>query len=182
MADDADAGTEPVTGDTAPERSQPRPVRAALILGAVVIAVLGGLVGWLGMRATSSNEQAAQRDLFLSVGRQGALDLTTIEAADADGAVQRILDSSTGAFHDDFKKNSGPFVEVLKQTQSSSQGTVTEAAVESLSDDQAQVLVTVAIKTVTPGQPDQPERLWRMRIGVQKSDDGAKVSEVVFVN
>ncbi len=182
MADDADAVTRQLTQGAEPDRAGARPVRAALILGLVMVAVLGGLIGWLGMRSVSSNEQAAQRELFLNVGRQGALNLTTIEASDADGAVQRILDSSTGAFHDDFKNNSGPFLEVLKQTQSSSQGTVTEAAVESLSEDRAQVLVTVAIKTVTPGQPDQPERLWRMRIGVQKSDDGAKVSEVVFVN
>lgn len=182
MADDADAVTRQLTEGAEPDRAGARPVRVALILGLVTVAVLGGLIGWLGVRSAATNDLAAQRELFLSAGRQGALDLTTIEASDADAAVQRILDSSTGAFHDDFKNNSGPFLEVLKETRSSSRGTVTEAAVESLSEDRAQVLVTVGIKTVTPGEPDQPERLWRMRIGVQKSGAGAKVSEVVFVN
>jgi Mce-associated membrane protein len=182
VADDADARTRPLTYH--PDLDQPgaHAVRLAIVVGVVVVAVMGALAGWLGMRSGASSEQDAQRELFLSVGRQGALDLTTIEADDAEAAVQRILDSSTGAFHDDFKKNSGPFLDVLKKTQSSSQGTITEAGVESLSDDQGQVLVTVSIKTITPGVPDQPARLWRMRIGVQKAEDGAKVSDVVFVS
>lgn len=178
MADDADASGRQLTYIA----DETQTVRLALVVGVVVVAAVGALAGWLGMQSVASSEQTAQRELFLNVGRQGALDLTTIEADDAETAIHRILDSSTGAFHDDFKSNSGPFLEVLRKTQSSSQGTITEAGVESLSDDQAQVLVTVSIKTVTPGVPDQPARLWRMRIGVQKADDGAKVSAVGFVS
>ena len=179
MADDADASGRQLTVH---RRARRRRCGSPLVVGLVVVAAVGALAGWLGMQSVASSEQAAQRELFLNVGRQGALDLTTIEADDAEAAIHRILDSSTGAFHDDFKNNSGPFLEVLRKTQSSSQGTITEAGVESLSDDQAQVLVTVSIKTVTPGVPDQPARLWRMRIGVQKADDGAKVSDVGFVS
>lgn len=178
MADDADASGRQLT-DVA---DKPQAVRIALVVGLVVVAAVGALTAWLGMQSVASSERAAQRELFLSVGRQGALDLTTIEAADADAAIQRILDSSTGAFHHDFKNNAGQFVDVVKKTQSSSQGTITEAGVESLAGDQAQVLVTVSIQTITPGVPDQPARLWRMRIGVQKADDGAKVSDVGFVS
>ena len=185
MADDADALTRQLTyiaDEVEPHGRDSQAVRLALVVGLVMVAAVGALAGWLGMQSVASDEQAAQRELFLSVGRQGALDLSTIDADDAEVAIQRILDSSTGAFHDDFKTNSGPFLDVVKKTQSSTQGTITEAGVESLSDDQAQVLVTVSIKTVTPGVPDQPARLWRMRIGVQKADDGAKVSDVAFVS
>jgi Mce-associated membrane protein len=187
VADDADASTRQLTdiadaAEVEPRDRDSRTVQLALIVGLVVVAAVGALAGWLGMQSAESREQAAQRELFLNVGRQGALDLTTIAADDAEAAIQRILDSSTGTFRDDFENNSGPFLDVLKKTQASSQGTITEAGVESLSGDQAQVLVTVSIKTVTPGVPDQPARLWRMRIGVQKADDGAKVSDVAFVS
>jgi Mce-associated membrane protein len=184
-ADTSEDDLDPVGEMTEPAKSpvrQATATRLAVTVGLIVIAALGGVTAWLSTEAHRSNQQEAQRALFLSVGRQGALNLTTIKSADADAAVQRILDSSTGAFHDDFQKNAGPFVDVLKETQSSTEGTITEAGVESLAEGRAQVLVAVSIKTVTPGSPEAPPRLWRMRLGIQKVDDGAKVSDVQFVS
>jgi len=54
--------------------------------------------------------------------------LTTIDYNEADADVQRILNSTTGSFYDDFSKRSQPFVDVVKQARSKSEGTVTEAA------------------------------------------------------
>jgi Mce-associated membrane protein len=39
----------------------------------------------------------------------------------------------------------------------------------------------VTVKTSNAGAPEQAPRAWRMRISVQKVDDGAKVSNVEFV-
>src|SRR5262249_24926112 len=113
--------------------------------------------------------------------RQGAVDLTTISYLHADADMQRILDSSTGTFHDDFQKRSQPFISVVKQAQADSQGTVTEAALESEQGDQAQVLVAFTVKPTTARAADPRPRLWRMRIAVQKTGDGAKVANVSFV-
>ena len=96
--------------------------------------------------------------MFLQVGRQGALNLTTIDFAEADTDIQRILDSATGTFYDDFSKRSQPFVDVVKQAHSKSVGTVTEAGLESASADQAQVLVAVSVKTSNAGAAEQPAR------------------------
>ncbi|BBY40102.1 hypothetical protein MMAN_42360 [Mycobacterium mantenii] len=95
--------------------------------------------------------------------------------------MQRILDSATGTFYDDFKKRSPAFSEVVKQAHSKSQGTVTEAGLESDDNNQAQVLVAVTVKTSTAGAAEQQPRRWRMRISVQKVGDGAKVSSVECV-
>jgi Mce-associated membrane protein len=70
---------------------------------------------------------------------------------------------------------------VVKHTQSKSEGTVTAAGLESQSDDQAQVLVAVTVQTTNAGSGEQEPRAWRMRISVEKVDDAAKVSNVVFV-
>jgi Mce-associated membrane protein len=51
--------------------------------------------------------------------------------------VLRILDSATGTFYDDFSKCSQPFVHVVKQAQSKSVGTVTEAGIESETANEA---------------------------------------------
>jgi Mce-associated membrane protein len=55
-----------------------------------------------------------------------------------DADIQRILNSSIGAFHDDFQKRSQPFIDTLKQAQSTSTRTVTAAGLESLGDNEAQ--------------------------------------------
>jgi Mce-associated membrane protein len=148
---------------------------------ALVVLGLAGLVGWLGWQAYQSHHIAAQRALFVQVARQGAVNLTTIDFAHAENDVQRILDSATGLFYDDFSKRSQPFVEVVKQAQSKSQGTVTEAGLESETSTDAQVLVAVSVKTSSAGAAEQAPRAWRMRISVHKVGDQPKVSNVEFV-
>jgi Mce-associated membrane protein len=157
------------------------PVRLATILGLVAVVALAALTGWLGFRAYESRKAADERNLFLQVGRQGALNLTTIDWEHADSDVQRILDSATGSFYDDFQNRSAPFVQVVKQAKSKSVGSVNEAGVESESGDEAQVLVAVTVKTSNAGAAEQEPRSWRMRITVQKMGDQAKVSNVEFV-
>ncbi|MGV0717540.1 tetratricopeptide repeat protein [Mycolicibacterium sp. XJ662] len=156
-------------------------VRLATIVGVVLVLGLGGLVGWLGYQAYEAHQADEQRQLFVQVGRQGALNLTTIDWENAEEDVQRILDSATGTFYDDFQQRSAPFVEVVKQAQSKSEGTITEAGLESVSGDEGQVLVAVTVNTSNAGAPEQQPRSWRMRITVQKIDDEAKVSNVEFV-
>jgi Mce-associated membrane protein len=156
-------------------------VRLAMIAGLVAAVALAALTGWLGFRTYQSKQADEQRSLYLQVGRQGALNLTSIDWQQADANVQRILDSATGTFYDDFQKRAGPFVEVVKQAQSKSVGTIAEAGLESVSDNSAQVLVAVTVKTSNAGAPEQQPRAWRMRISVQKVGDEAKVSNVEFV-
>jgi Mce-associated membrane protein len=158
-------------------------LKLAMLAGLVLVVALAGLTGWLGFRSYQSNKADEQQKLFLQVGRQGALNLTTIDWQEADKDVQRILDSATGTFYDDFQKRSQPFVEVVKQAQSKSVGSIAEAGLEqnSITDNGAQVLVAVTVKTSNAGAPDQQPRAWRMRISVQKVGDEAKVSNVEFV-
>ncbi|WP_202377358.1 hypothetical protein [Mycobacterium paraintracellulare] len=176
-------GTEAdVDGDAErPRRKRLSGLGLATALSAAVIAALGSLVGWWGYRTYEMRQAQAQRNLFVAVARQGALDLTSIDYSKVDADVQRILDSSVGTFHDDFQKRSQPFTDVVKKAQSKSEGTITGAGLESQDGDQAQVLVAVSVKTSTAGAPEQDPRRWRMRIVVQKVGNGAKVSDVRFV-
>jgi Mce-associated membrane protein len=156
-------------------------LRLALTATTVAVVALGALVGWLGLRAHQSQQTDQQRAVYLAAARQGALNLTTISYTEVDADIKRILDSATGEFYDDFQKRSQPFVEVVKQSQSKSQGTVTESALESVHGDVAQALVSVAVTTSTAQAAQQQPRAWRMRISVQKMGDTAKVSNVEFV-
>jgi Mce-associated membrane protein len=158
-----------------------RPRRAALVVGLLIVLALGSLVGWLGFRTYHAHEAMEQRELFLQAGRQGAINMTTIDFAEADADIRRILDSATGTFYDDFSQRSKPFVDAVKQAQAKSVGTVTAAGLESVSADQAQALVAVSVKTSNAGVAEDHPRAWRMRISVQKIGDQTKVSNVEFV-
>jgi Mce-associated membrane protein len=181
--DDAEAEDYDAEDEAADTPAKPRMshVRLAMIAGLVLVLALGGLSGWLGFRAYQSHQADEQRKLFLQVGRQGALNLTSINFENAEADVQRILDSATGTFYDDFQKRAQPFIDVVKQAQSKSVGTIAEAGLESSSENDADVLVAVTVKTSNAGAPEQEPRAWRMRISVQKVGDEAKVSNVEFV-
>jgi len=181
-AEDEDTGAE-AGEDSAATVAMPtkRAVRLALAVGSVALIGLSALVGWFGYRDSQIHHASEQRNLFLQVGRQGALNLTTIDWEHAETDVQRVQHSATGAFYDDFSKRSQAFVEVVKKTQAKSIGTITEAGMESESADEAQVLVAVSVKTSNSVAAEQEPRFWRMRITVHKTDDGAKVSNVAFV-
>lgn len=153
-----------------------------IAVGVAIIVALLGLGGWLGFRVHQDDQVQAQRNLYVQVARQTAINLTTIDYTEVDADIKRVLDSATGAFHDEFQNRSQPFVEVVKKVQSKSEGTISEAGLLSYTKDQAQVLVAVAVKTsMAAAPPDQEPRRWRMRLTVDKTGDSAKVSNVEFV-
>lgn len=181
--DDLSDAAAPHDDGARSKRSWPRltPLRLGLLTGVVMMAALAALIGVLGVRAHHAHQSTQLRALYLQVGRQGAVNLTTIDWHHADDDVQRILASATGSFYDDFAQRSAPFVEVVMKVQSISTGTVTVAGVESSTDNDAQVLVAVNVETTTSEAPQQTPRAWRMRISVQKVGNDVKVSNVEFV-
>lgn len=152
-----------------------------LVVGVVAVLALSGLGGWLGYGVYRDRQDGVLRNEFLAAGRQGALNLTTIDYTHADADVQRILDSSTGQFRDDFSKHAPAFIDVVKRAQSKTRGSITDAGVESSTGESARVLVAVSVNTTNAGASDQAPRHWRMRVDVQKVGDTMKVSNVGFV-
>jgi Mce-associated membrane protein len=171
------ADAEVGTAHAAPGLSARRSIAAAL----VITVAIAGLVGWLGYRAYESHREQLRHLMFLQTARQGALNLTTISYTEVEADVQRIITSATGTFRDDFQRRSQPFIDVVKQAQSTSQGSITEAAVESEDRHSAQVLLAVTVNTTIAGVPEPQPRAWRMRISVEQVGDSAKVSNVEFV-
>jgi Mce-associated membrane protein len=174
------------TGDDDAESPSPQSgrvpgFRLALIVGLVTILALAALAGWFGYGVYQTHQTDKMRSLYLAVARQGALNLTTINYTEADADIQRILDSSTGQFYDDFSKRAPAFVEVVKQAQAKTDGSIVEAGLESFNGDSARVLVAVRVTTSNKGVTDAQPRHWRMRIDVQKVAQTVKVANVGFV-
>jgi Mce-associated membrane protein len=184
-SDDDFETDEPQADDSTPKRSVAEWFsgrRALVAVGAAVVVALAGIAGWLGYRVHEDRQTQAQRSLYVQVARQTAINLTTISYSEVDADIKRILDSATGAFHDEFQNRSGPFIDVIKKVQSKTEGTIAEAGLLNSTDNQGQVLVAIAVKTSMAGAPaDQEPRRWRMRITVDRNGGGAKVSKVEFV-
>lgn len=193
--DDADASVEDATPDadddkpaasddealaflkhTAPKRDN-RAV-AALVAGIVVVAALGALVTWLGQRELQMRRDDALQERYLTTGKQVAVNLTTIDYRHVDDDVKRVLDTSTGAFFDEFKEHSAAVADSVKQQQSVSVGTITEAGVDSVTDTKGVVLVAVKVHTEVGNGPPQRDHYWRVRLTLQKVGDSVKVSNV----
>ena len=174
-ADQADQADEAGYSDDGP-----RPARR-VIAGLAVLAALVGLNVWLGFRDYQSRHGDRVRSEMVEAARQGAINLTTIDHEHVDEDVQRILDSSTGSFRDDFAARAKPFGEAARRAQSKSVGTVTEAGLESISGDEGRVLVAMTVMTSNRGVPEQQPQGWRMRVTVVRVDDEPKVSKVEFV-
>jgi Mce-associated membrane protein len=178
---DSQSAARDDTGPPAPKAGRTG-MRAGVITVAIVLAALVGLGSWLGQQIVKDRRAEAQRQMLVAAGRQAALNLTTIDYTTVDTDITRILDSSKGTFHDDFQNRSAPFIEAVTESKSKSEGTVTEAGLESQDGDEAQVLVAVAVKTSTAGVAEPQPRAWRMRITVaHNADHDAKVSNVQFV-
>lgn len=179
---DLDHGLDDSTSaQDARRRRRMSTVGAATLVGLVMAALLVSLAGWLGFRTYEAQRAQKQQAAFLQVGRQAALNLTTIDWHHADEDVRRILDSTTGTFHNDFEKRAPVLVDAVRQAQSTSAGTIADAGLESESENAAQVLVAVSVKTSLAGVAMAEPRRWRMRVSVEKSGDLTKVSNVEFV-
>lgn len=150
----------------------------------VVIAGLAALVaitGWLGWRDIEVRRTEANREQMVAAGRAGLIALTTIDHQEVDAAVQRILDSSTGGFREDFETRSEEFKDAARKAQSKSVGTVTEAGWESAEGDLGRVLVALTVMTTNRGVPERQPKAWRTRVTVTKQGGEFKVAAVEFI-
>lgn len=192
-ADDANSGEE--VSDETPEdaESDAKPARSrrrlrfpslSVTWKAAVIILICAFVGasgymmWQRHEATERNQRVAN---FVAGARQGVVNMTSLDFNRAKEDVQRVIDSSTGQFRDDFQQRAKDFTTVVEQSKVVTQGTVNAAALQSIDGNSAIVLVAATSRiTNAAGAKDEP-RNWRLRVTV--TDDGGqyKMSKMEFV-
>jgi len=173
-------------------QARPGPARGAvvaLVAGLVVLAATMGVAIWQGI-ALFAEKRTAQpvasadadnRAEAMTAAKDVAVDLTTVNWQTIDQDVQRILDNSTGQFHDDFAERRTDYADVVRDAKTTSVGTVSQAGVEKIAPDDATVLVALQSTSSTPDAPKQEPRQWRMRITLDRVDGRYLASDVEFV-
>jgi Mce-associated membrane protein len=162
-------------------RAHPRIARGLAVVAVVVICGLLATSGYMIWYNHAAVEQRQSSAAFAAAARQGVINMLSLDFNKAKEDVQRVIDSSTGEFRDDFQKRAGDFTTVVEQSKAVTEGTVTATAVESMSKDSAVVLV-LATERVTnaAGAKDEP-RAFRLRVAVARDGDQIKLSKVEFV-
>lgn len=144
----------------------------------VGLLVLSGLMIWNHRQAQHREQLTAE---YTAAARQTVVTLMSLDFNHAQDAVKSILDNSTGEFREDFEAQSKDFVKLAQDAKVVTEANVTGAAVDSMSDDKAVVLVAVNTKvTNTTGANKQP-RPWRVAVNLVREGDQIKLSKVEFV-
>src|ERR1700742_179069 len=180
----AEASAPTETAEPDPNRRRlriPNWAEGLTIAAVVAICALLGVSGWLAWHHHNVVQERQRAAAYIAAARQGVVNLTSLDFNKAKEDVQRVLDSATGAFKDDFQKRAEDFESVVKDSKAVTEGSVAAAAVESMNNDSAVVLV-LANERVTniAGAKDQP-RTFRFRVSVVHDGDQLKLSKVEFV-
>ncbi|MFD4407117.1 hypothetical protein ACFWPH_30560 [Nocardia sp. NPDC058499] len=160
-------------------RPSARMVARALVAVIVLLSLMaGGYSMWNHQQITAAQ---AREDEFLNAAREGVIALTTLDSGKAADDVKRVLDHSTGAFRTDFQTRSEDFTKVVEQSKVATQGEITAAAVESMTDESAVVLVSAVSRVTNTAGAQQEPRVWRLSVTVTREDSELKMSKVEFV-
>ncbi|HEX5253139.1 MAG TPA: hypothetical protein VFW69_04565 [Mycobacterium sp.] len=152
--------------------------KAAVIVLICAFVAASGYMVWQRHETTERKQRAAN---FIAGARQGVINLTSMDFNKAKEDVQRVIDSSTGPFHDDFQARAKDFTTVVEQSKVVTQGTVNAAAVQTINGDFALVLVAATSHiTNAAGAKDEP-RNWRLKVTVKDDGGQYKMSNVEFI-
>ncbi len=162
-----------------------RPRRSTVAAGLAIIVIAATLVlsGYMVKEHRDASQRRERAAEFVAAARQGVVTLTSLDFNDAKGAVQRIMDNSTGTFKDDFLKMADDFVKVVEQSKVVERSTVQAAAVDldTMTANSAVVLVACTSEVTNAAGAKQDPRTYRLIVTMTRDGGQLKMSKVEFV-
>jgi Mce-associated membrane protein len=180
-ADETAEAAEPESGLSRSRRWLPSLSVTWKVAAIILIACFAGATGYMAWQHHDATEREQRAARFVAGARQGVVNMTSLDFTKAKEDVQRVIDSSTGQFRDDFQQRAKDFTTVVEQSKVVTEGTVNAAAIESVDEHSASVLVSATSRiTNSAGAKDEP-RAWRLRVTVTEDGGQYKMSKVDFV-
>jgi Mce-associated membrane protein len=163
-----------------------RPRLSELAAG-IAFVVLIGLFGisvfflWHHRDVVDGRQRAAQRaSEFSAAASKDVATFMSLDFNHAQESVQRALDISTGEFRDQFQKSADGVVNTLQESKVTSQTKVNAAAVQSMTDNSAVVLVAATTNVSNAASAQQAPRRWRLTVTVTRDNGQLKMSKLEF--
>ena len=156
-----------------------RPV--ALAVGALLTAGMLALTGLMLSEHSRVAAEIAQDREVVEAATNAVVALLSIDHGRADADVNRVLELSIGAFHDDFASRAGDFIKTAQDSNAVTKGSVTAAALDSGGADPAVVLLAATSEVTNSNGARADPRPWRMSVTMSRDEDKWKMSNVEFV-
>jgi Mce-associated membrane protein len=184
-----DSQDEPPAEDTAddvptvkprgPRRFRGR--RVAVGAAAVLLCALLGLSGFMAWKDHGADQTRQREAEAAAVARQGVVNIMSLDFTNAQGDIQRVLDSATGKFKEDFESESEYLIEALESSKVVTEVTVSGVAVESSSEDAAVVLVSAKSQASNAQDDRRDPQQFRVAVTLARDSGALKVSQVDFL-
>lgn len=145
-----------------------------------VLALTAGSGYFLWQDRQMGNRHQLQAE-YAAAARQGVVNLMSLDFNNAQSDIQRVIDSTTGEFHDDFASSTDDFLTVMQESKVVTTASVNATAVDSMTTDSAVVLVAASSQVANSVSNTPNPRVWRLSVTVNKVDDQIKMSKVEFV-
>jgi len=134
---------------------------------------------WEHRKADEERHRTAE---YAAAARQGVVNLMSMDYSHAQESVQRVIDDSIGKMKNNFQDTSQDLIKALQESKMITKVTVNDAAVESMDDQTATVLIAATSHREGPNAPkeDQQPRVWRVVVTMQRDGSQIKMSDVEF--
>jgi Mce-associated membrane protein len=163
-------------------RRMHRPTSKAVSVAAAVMLmcasfVASGYVVWHHRIASQKRWGAAE---FTAAARQDVVALMSLDFNKTKEDMQRISDNSTGTFKQHFPVIAEQLTQGLERSKIVTTVTVSDAAVESMSENSAVVLVAATTQAKEADGPQEP-RTWHIAVSLLREGGRPKMANVEFV-
>jgi hypothetical protein len=165
---------------TVPQPPPPRRSQVAILLSIVLGVSLVCAIAFAAMEARRAHMTATvsgQWQPYVDAAKIFAHDRYTSSPRSADADIQRFIDETTGALHDELMASSDPLKRALREVSWSSTGTVVGTGLEELLASEAKILVGVRIDFSSPSGRTPAPRSLLLRLTVGNVAAHYKVSK-----
>jgi Mce-associated membrane protein len=107
--------------------------------------------------------------------------MMSIDPDHAKEHVQRTIDNTTGALKSQLEATSTYMMKSAQDAKVTTKATAQDAAVESMTNNSAVVLVLAKSDTTNPDKSKRPPVFWRLSVNIDRDGGQLKISKVDFV-
>jgi Mce-associated membrane protein len=188
-----EADSDETDTESAPARSRrwrlprvprvPRPSRKAVGIGTATVVISAslsatGYMVWQHYGLLREQRHAAE---FAAAARKGVATMLSIDPDHATQSVQRSIDVTTGALKSQLQATSVLMVKSAQEAKVATTASAEAAAVESMTDNSAVVLVVAKSETTNPDKSKRPTVFWRISVNIDRDGGQLKMSKLDFV-
>lgn len=176
--DVSDAGTEAGAGE--PARA-PKPRTRVLLALAVVVLLLLPAVVVLTIRVIGAHNDRGRDDVVTAIARAVTVRMLTVNPGDPQSMMNALMDQASGDFKQQLIAQNDEFTAAVREAKVSSEGTVTESAIQTSSDEHASLLLTANATVKNAKAPAGQTRQYRIVLELHRLEGAPwTVSKLVF--